>query len=741
MKVPHSAAALLLFIPVDLEAQDDRRRAAGDTADLPTIEVIGPPAALGTIPGSGAILDSVTLAGSRVFTTSEALRKVSGVDVREEEGFGLRPNIGIRGLNPTRSTKVLLLEDGVPFVIAPYGDNATYYHPPIDRFDRIEVLKGSGQILYGPQTIGGVINYITPAIPVRPFAAVTLTPGNRGYLDGRVRAGGSWGRAGVLAEYMRKQGDGARDNVGSKLDDVTLKTRLALGARQSLTLRGNYYRERSQVTYSGLTEAEYAADPYQNPFVNDSMKLDRWGASAIHNAELAPGVALMTTAYGYEVARDWWRQSSNSAQRPNDSSDPACGGLANLSTGCGNEGRLRDYTVGGIEPRLHLNYTLGTVAAVTDVGVRAHFESQERRQVNGASPASREAGPSSNPNAGLKENNERSNQAYSAFAQQRFVIGPLGLVPGVRVERVRYRRTNLLGSDPNGVTGRTSLTQVIPGVGATYQAGAVTTLFAGVHRGFAPPRTEDLIDNSTGGVVDLDAELSWNYEIGVRTSPLQGLQLEATGFHMDFENQIIPASLAGGSGATLTSAGQTVHRGLELGGRLSTSPWLGGKHEVYLQAAWTWLPTARFAGERFVYVGRGGSDEIGKVYAAQNSAGTREQVSVTGRRLPYAPRHLLTGTVGYAHQAGLDLRLEFVHVARQFGDALNTTVLSADGQQGPIPAFTIGNLAASWRIRPLDNTVFVAVKNLFDKVYVVDRTRGLLPGSPRLVQAGIAQVF
>jgi Fe(3+) dicitrate transport protein len=278
-------------------------------------------------------------------------------------------------------------------------------------------------------------------------------------------------------------------------------------------------------------------------------------------------------------------------------------------------------------------------------------------------------------------------------------------------------------------------------MGATYQAGPATTLFAGVHRGFAPPRTEDLIDNSTGGVVDLDAELSWNYEIGVRTSPLGGLQLEATGFHMDFENQIIPASLAGGSGSTLTSAGQTVHRGLELGGRLSTASWLGGRHDVYLRAAWTWLPTARFAGERVVYVGTGGADEVGKVYAAQNSDGTREQVSVTGRRLPYAPRNLLTGTVGYAHQSGLDLQLEGVHVGRQFSTALNTTLLSADGQQGPISAFIIWNLAASWHIQPLDNTVFVTVKNLFDKVYVVDRTRGLIPGSPRLVQAGIVQGF
>ena len=85
------------------------------------------------------------------------------------------------------------------------------------------------------------------------------------------------------------------------------------------------------------TESEFAADPYQNPFVNDSMLLDRWAASATHRYDLTGSVALTTTAYVYQVHRDWWRQSSNSGQRPNDSSDPACAGIANLSTTCGNE--------------------------------------------------------------------------------------------------------------------------------------------------------------------------------------------------------------------------------------------------------------------------------------------------------------------------------------------------------------------------------------------------------------------
>ncbi|MGH7631379.1 MAG: TonB-dependent receptor family protein [Gemmatimonadales bacterium] len=744
MRLPPAVSVALCLAPAVLAAQNrDSTQANGATPDLPTIQVIGSRASLTSIPGSGEVIDSATLVNARVFSTTEALRKVPGLTVRDEEGFGLRPNIGVRGLNPTRSSKVLLLEDGIPFVIAPYGANESYYHPPIDRFARVEVLKGSGQILFGPQTIGGVINYITPSVPSRPGATVALTPGNRDYFNGGVRAGGTWGRAGVLAEYMRKQGDGSRDNIGSKLDDANVKTALALGARHTLTLRGNYYRERSNVTYSGLTEGEFAADPYQNPFVNDSMLLNRWAASATHRFDLSGSAALTTTAYGYEVHRDWWRQSSNSGQRPNDRSDPACGGIANLSTTCGNEGRLRDYTVYGVEPRLRWSYALGNVAAVTDLGVRAHYELQERLQVNGASAIARDPGPSSDVNAGLKENNERANQAYSAFVQQRFIVGRLGVVPGLRVEHVRYRRTNLLPTAGGGaeVTGRSTLTQLIPGLGATYQAGAGTTVFAGVHRGFAPPRTEDVIDNSTGGVVDLDAELSWNYELGVRSDLSSGLRVEATAFAMDFQNQIIAANLAGGAGSTLTSAGETTHRGVELAARWSAARWLPRGHDVYLQGSYTWLPVAEFAGSRFVFVGTADGDEVGKVYTAQNATGSRAQVSVSGSRLPYAPEHVFTGTLGYAHHTGLDVRLEGVHVGAQFGDALNSGVRSADGQQGPIPSFTIWNAAASHRIRPTNSTVFVTVKNLFDKLYIADRSRGLIPGSPRLVQAGITQEF
>jgi Fe(3+) dicitrate transport protein len=676
--------------------------------------VAGGPETLRRIPGSVDVLGPEALEAARVSTTTEALRKATGLAVRDEEGLGLRPNIGVRGINPTRSTKLLLLEDGLPLAFAPYGDNATYYHPPIERFETVEVLKGSGQIAYGPVTVGGVVNYLTPEPPPRPAATLRGTAGNRGYTNLHATAGGTFGRAGFVLDAMRKQGEGARQNTHSTLHDLNAKGTLALGAGHTLAAKASYYAEDSMLTYSGLRQAEYEAGARANPFHNDAFDGWRLGGSLKHLVLLGPQAVLTTQLYTSRFSRDWWRQSSNSNQRPNDASDPACGGMANLDTTCGNEGRLRDYGLFGVEPRLRAGHRLLGVASEAELGLRAHFEWQERRQENGDTPTAR--------GGRLVEDNRRTNAAWSGFVQNRFLLGRLTLTPGVRFEAIGYERLNRLGNEGAGVSGETSVRQWVPGVGAALALRPSLSLFAGVHRGFAPPRTEDVISNTTGGAVDLAPELSWNYELGLR-SQRSGLGLDLTLFRMDYENQIIPASVAGGTGATLTNGGATLHQGFELGARVDTAGLTGSRHNVALRAAFTAVPTARFEGARF---------------STQPGAGN---VSVTGNRLPYAPERLFNAGLSYTHPSTASAILELVHVGTQFGDDLNTVEPSLDGQRGRLPSFTIWNATVNLPFRALRSTAFLAVKNLLDRLYVADRTRGVLPGPPRTLQLGLVARF
>jgi Fe(3+) dicitrate transport protein len=673
------------------------------------VEMVGSEEVLRRTPGSYDLLRRSELDASHVFTSGEALRKVPGLAVRDEEGVGLRPNIGLRGLNPTRSSKVLLLEDGVPVTYAPYGDNSSYYHPPMERFDRIEVLKGSSQIAYGPVTLGGVVNYITPDAPARRSVAIDATAGNRGYANAGIAAGGRWRSAGLFAHAARKQSDGARDNINATLSDLLAKATLTVGNGQHLTVKATRYVEDSQVTYSGLRESEFLSDPRQNPFANDHFDGRRIGASASYHAVLWSRLAASIQGYGSAFSRDWWRQSSNSAQRPNDAADPLCGGMANLNSTCGNEGRLRDYAHGGVEARGRLAYGSG-LAHETDFGVRMHVEQQDRLQQNGSTPLAR--------SGVVVEDNERTTDAWSTFVQHRLSRGSWSITPGVRFERIAYARTNRL----NGVTGSTSMTEVVPGLGVAFGPSPTVTLFGGVHRGFAPPRVEDIISNTTGGALDLDPERSWNYEAGLRARAI-GVQGSVTMFRMDYENQIVPASVAGGIGAALTNAGATLHQGIE--GSLSRE-WrelAGSAHGLYASGSFTWLPTARFAGVR------------------TSAVAGFTNVSVSGNRLPYAPTLTHTLTVGYRHAGGVDVQFESQHVGEQFGDDLNTVDPSPDGQRGRLGAYTYLNAAVTAPLPRLPGRIFVAVKNVADRVFIIDRVRGILPAHPRLIQVGTSWRF
>ena len=222
---------------------------AEEGAPVETIIVIGQKEGLRNIAGSGATIEQADLVRARVLSVNEALRQVPGVFARDEEGIGLRPNIGIRGLSPTRSSKVLLLEDGLPLSFAPYGDNATYYHPPIRRYSRIEILKGASQIRFGPNTVGGVINYVTPPAPEAFEGQATWAAGSDGYLEADLNLGGPIAGMRGLFHANATQSDGVRDNQSLKINDLYLKLEKSLGEHHDLTLRVSRYGEDSQITY------------------------------------------------------------------------------------------------------------------------------------------------------------------------------------------------------------------------------------------------------------------------------------------------------------------------------------------------------------------------------------------------------------------------------------------------------------------------------------------------------------
>lgn len=661
---------------------------------LATVKVIGSEDNLPTLGGAGQILGKKELEDAHVFTVNEALRKVPGVHARDEEGFGLRPNIAMRGLNPTRSTKITLLEDGLPLAYAPYGDNASYYHPMVDRYERIEVLKGASSLMFGPQTVGGVVNYITPA-PRQTFGGyVQGVVGNRDYFNGKVHLGGG----GLSVDYGRKEGDGARDNMHHKLDDFSVKYATLIGDRNAITLRANFYKEDSMLTYSGLTQAEYDRQGARyNPFKNDRFEAERTGLSATHDFLINDKATLTTSAYYAKFDRDWWRQASNSQDGQCGALNPSrLAGVAVNPDVCNSvQGRLRSYETWGIEPRLTVAHGLGEFQA----GVRAHFEEQDRKQINGTGPTAR--------SGALVENNLRKTSAYSGFIANRFDIGQFSITPIARYESIKAERTNRL----TGRTGESSVHAFTPGIGATWNPTRSVTLFTSLHKGFAPPRVEDLIGGS-GTVTDVDYEKSLNFELGVRTQPVHGVSVQAAYFRNDYNNLIAVGSIAGGS--TPLSQGKALFEGLELAANAELS------NGLFSRMAYTWLPTAEQS-------------------EAFRNVATGAIVGAQGKRQAYAPEHTLTAAVGYGI-GPFKGEIEAQYVGSQYSDFANTVAPTADGQKGEIAAYTVWNTSLNYRFDK-SLSAFITGKNVFDKTYIVDRTRGIQVGMPRLIQVGVKYAF
>lgn len=679
--------------------------------DLPGVEVIGSsPQVYQKIPGSGEVLGATALNKTSIVGVS-VLRRVSGIHVKDEEGFGLRPSIGIRGLYPTRSTKILLLEDGVPFVQSPYGDPATYYHPPVSRFDRIEVLKGSGQVLFGPQTIGGVINYLTPKPPEHPAGSIKVLGGSRNYLFGEAGYGGQFGEFGFLSHYTHTQGKMALDNTSADIHDIVGKIDYTINQNTKLTIKGSYYKEISNATYAQLTQIEFDENPHGNPFVHDTMFSNRYAAHLSLDRRFGSGgPALTVNMYGYHFQRDWWRQGSNGGVNATPPVDTP--GTRTVLNPNRDDGKNRKYWVWGIEPRMRLNHHAFGYLHETDFGARAHFEIQDRKQIMGNSPTAR---------TGIAvEDNDRRTQAFSGFIQDRLFLGPDWTVSaGVRLENVHHQRINSLRSI--NASGATSITEWIPGVGTTYHASQYLTLYAGAHRGWSPPRVEDVISDVDGATTELESERSWNYELGARGTLVDGVDFHATLFRMDFENQIIPYSAAGGSGSTFTNSGKCIHEGIEFSGTANLSNLIQSDSNVLLDIAFTYLPVAQF------------DDNW--------TSGFDRKTNVKGNRVTYAPRQTATIGLSYLIAARFNTRLEAVHVGEQFSDDLNTIIPTPSGRQGLIPAATYWNFDASYSIESWNLTAIFSVKNLFDQLYIVDRSRGILAGSSRIIHSGLQWKF
>ena len=287
------------------------------------ITVIGEKKDLKRIPGSATIIGKKFLEETRPTDGMEVLRRVPGANVRYQDAAGLTMNLGFRGISNEVSRKILVLEDGLFTSLNPYGEPEMYYAPSIERMERVEIVKGSGSILFGPSTIGGVVNFITRKPPKDPTLSLQAIGGENGYVSNMVNYGGTFGNTGFDINVLRKQGDGFRNHQGFWVNEANLKTTHQLTDKHSITTKVGFHQQESQATYIGLTNGMYQHNPKDNPAENDKRTIERYSFSLGHEWTLSDHARLITRVYSAYTQRNWARQeytrnSSRTTARPTD---------------------------------------------------------------------------------------------------------------------------------------------------------------------------------------------------------------------------------------------------------------------------------------------------------------------------------------------------------------------------------------------------------------------------------------
>ncbi|MCP3101526.1 TonB-dependent receptor [Myxococcus sp. K15C18031901] len=654
------------------------------------------------------------------------LQSVPGVYGRGEDGFGLRPNLGLRGVNPDRSKKVTLLEDGILFGPAPYSAPAAYYFPLMTRMQSVRVLKGPSSVQQGPQTVGGSVDLITRDIPVQETFGLDVAGGQ--YLYGKAHGffGASTERAGFLIEgiHLRSNGfkelDDSDTTTGFHRNEWMAKARYRLvpdgDVRQTLQLKLGYSDEGSNETYLGLSDADFAANPLRRYEASqfDHMQWHRTQAVLSHVLE-ARDLVVTTSLYRQDLDRSWRKVNGFRGVSISDVlADPTSARNAiyyGVLTGQLDSSSPGETLLIGPNHRVFVNQGLQSIARWTtrtgplshnaEFGVRYHFDSIDRRHTQDgfrmvAGELVAEGGTTE-----VTADNKDSTHALALHATDAIAWGPLTVTPGVRLEIIRSKSHDKMADTVD----RGSLEALMPGVGVYGALNPALGVFAGAYRGFSPP--------APGQPQAVHAEKSINYEAGARWTR-RGERFEVVGFFNDYANLTDVCTFSNGclndNLDRQVDAGEANIYGLEAYAEKTFRP--GGGITFPLTVAYTFTRT------KLLNDFRSADPQFGNV--------------VAGDELPYVPRHQLFASVGVE--------------GSRWGAFISTTYVASmreQAGQGEIPpglktgALLTFDVNANWNITRWGQ-LYVSGRNLLDEAVIVGRRPyGARPNAPRTVIGGV----
>ena len=682
--------------------------------------------------GAAYFLSTAELAEFNYTDINRALSKIAGINFYEEDGFGLRPNISIRGTSPERSSKIAIMEDGILISPAPYSASSAYYFPSIARMQAVEVLKGSSQIQYGPYTTGGAINFVSTEIPESFKGKITTNYGSFNTGQTHSTFGNSFDNFGYMVEYLNYNSDGFKAlgndlNTGFDINEITSKIRLNSSDQslisQSLEFKFHYYDEISNETYLGLTDDDFDINPSLRYPGSEKDKMDAEHTQYLitHQLNLSERFKITSNFYHNGFKRNWYKlddivYNGDSQKISKVLSNPdKYSGHMSLVRGELNEtdnslkvkANNREYVSKGIQTKIDYHW-YGKNDSFNDleIGFRFHYDEEDRFQwediynINNGFMSLSKYG-----DKGSQGNRISSANSFASYIMYKYKLKRFTITPGIRYESIDLERNDYGKSNPqrnkNEVSYRQNKVSVfIPGFGLNYSFNNNVSMFGGLHKGYSPP----------GSSEGQKAEESINIEIGTRLS-YKKFNSELIFYQNNYTNLLGNDLAATGGFGELDpfNAGKALVNGLEF--LLRTNLIENNEVSVPFSLSYT-LTNAKFLSDF------GSTQDIwGEVS--------------NGDRIPYIPIHQLNSSISFqADKYEINLSGNY---NGKFSTIANGSV--------EIPSYLIFDISFRYNLSS-DITFRSKILNLFDKDYAVSRApAGLRPGHPFGIYAGFEYRF
>ena len=676
--------------------------------------------------GAAYYLSTEELAQFDYTDINRALSKISGINFYEEDGFGLRPNISIRGTSPERSSKIAIMEDGILISPAPYSASSAYYFPSVARMQAIEVLKGSSQIQYGPYTTGGAINFVSTEIPAKFRGKISTSFGS--FKTGQTHAtiGNSSEKFGYMFEILNYNSDGFKSlnddlNTGFDINEITSKIKFVPktpNIDQSFELKFHTYDEISNETYLGLTETDFQKNPYLRYPGSEKDKMSAEHKQYVLTHELFVNEKIKITSNFYEnrFKRNWYKlddvvQNNNSQKISKVISNPSqfsehlkiLSGELDYENALKVKANNREYISRGIQTKIDYHW-YGKNESFNDLelGIRIHYDEEDRFQwediynINNGFMALESYGEK-----GSQGNRISFANSFASYIMYKYKFKGLTISPGLRYESIKLGRDDFGKSNPlrnieNLSTRENKVSVLIPGVGFNYTFSNNLSVFGGIHKGYSPPGSSD----------GQKAEESVNSELGIRFSTKK-LNGEIIAYRNDYSNLLGNDLAATGGFGEMDpfNAGKALVNGFEV--LLITSI------SKYIPISFSYtLTDAKFL------TSFGSTQDI---WGEVNN----------GDQIPYIPKHQFSSSLSY-RISKLDINLNASYNGK-FSTLANGTE--------EISSYLILDLSMKYRIK---KDIFLKSKilNLLDKKYAVSKApAGLRPGHPFGIYTGIEYKF